>query len=301
VRNHRGGILVVDKPAGMTSHDVVHIVRRALGGLRVGHTGTLDPFATGVMALVLGRATRLAQFYAGADKEYAVRICLGAATDTYDGTGTITRDVRGTRPLPDRAIVESALASFVGTHDQVPPPFSAKKEGGTPAYERARKGQVVTLEPVQVTAFALDVANVEGEFVDLRVHCSAGYYVRSLGHDLGQVLGVGAHVTQLRRTRSGVFRLDQSLGLEPILRDAQTALDHLVPLDALLPDFPVATVSPQGFEWVKNGRPLGPAQTSTGDIPAGGARVRLLSPDGQLVAIADRDRDGLLHPGLVLV
>jgi tRNA pseudouridine55 synthase len=285
----------------MTSHDVVHIVRRAIGGIRVGHTGTLDPFATGVMALVIGRATRLAQFYAGSDKEYAVQLCLGAATDTYDGTGTITSDVRGTTPLPDREAIVSAVAEFAGAHDQVPPPYSAKKAGGTPAYERARKGQVVELAPVHVTAFALAVTAVEGGRVDLHVHCSAGYYVRSLVHDLGCRLGVGAHATELRRMRSGVFDLEHSVGLEPILRNPQTALDHLVPLDALLPDFPAATVNGQGLEWVKNGRPLGPAQTIAGTIPATGDLIRLVGEDAQLVAIATRDRDGLLHPGLVLV
>lgn len=299
MRDLRGGVLVVDKPAGLTSHDVVHVVRRALGHPRVGHTGTLDPFATGVLPLVIGKATRLAQFYAGADKEYLARITFGWATDTYDCTGE--RLASPAQAMPGREAIVSALQGFVGPLDQVPPPFSAKKAGGTPAYERARRGQAVELPPVRVTAHALAVTAAGSDWVAVQVHCSAGYYVRSLAHDLGRVLGVGAHLTDLRRTRSGVFTLAQSIGLEPILRDPAVALARLVPLEALLPHLPGAAVTEEGLAWIRHGRLLGPAQLIGPTPPAGDEPVRLLDPDGRLVAVGTRQAGGVLHPGLVLV
>jgi tRNA pseudouridine55 synthase len=296
----RGGILVIDKPAGLTSHDVVHVVRRALGRPKVGHTGTLDPFATGVLPLVVGKATRLAQFYAGSDKEYEARIRFGFATDTYDGTGQPTTTPADAGALPGRAAVADALAAFVGTHDQVPPAYSAKKTDGTPAYERARKGEVVTVAPVRVTAHAIDLVDAGQDWATVRVRCAAGYYVRSLAHDLGQHLGVGAHLTELRRVRCGEFGIDDAVGLEPVLVDGGVGLARIVPLDALLPDMPSAVLTAQGVEWVKHGRPLGPAQIQ-GPVPGlAVAKVRLLAPDGQLLAVADRLGDGFLHPKLVL-
>lgn len=296
----RGGVLVIDKPAGLTSHDVVHVVRRALGRPKVGHTGTLDPFATGVLPLVVGKATRLAQFYAGAGKEYEARIRFGFATDTYDGTGQPTTPVAEASALPDRDAVAGALAAFVGTHDQVPPAYSAKKTDGTPAYERARKGEAVTVPPVRVTAHAIDLLDAGQDWATIRVRCGAGYYVRSLAHDLGHRLGVGAHLAELRRIRCGEFGLDDAVGLEPVLVDGSVGLARIVPLDVLLPHLPAARLTTQGVEWVKHGRPLGPAQLQ-GPVPGSGAeKVRLLGPDGQLLAVADRQGDGFLHPKLVL-
>lgn len=297
----RGGVLVVDKPAGLTSHDVVHVVRRALGGPRVGHTGTLDPFATGVLPLVVGKATRLAQFYAGADKEYVARIAFGWATDTYDGTGEQTTSPSPAEAMPDPDAVAAALRAFVGSHDQVPPPYSAKKAGGTPAYERARRGQLVELPPVRVTAHALAITATGPDWVTVQVHCAAGYYVRSLAHDLGRVLGVGAHLTDLRRVRSGVFDLEQSIGLEPILRDPGVALARLVPLESLLTHLPGVAVTEEGLAWIRHGRPLGPTQLTDPAPMAGADPVRLLDPDGRLVAVGTRQAGGFLHPGLVLV
>ena len=296
-------MLVIDKPAGLTSHDVVHVVRRALGRLRVGHTGTLDPFATGVLPLVVGKATRLAQFFASADKEYAARIRLGWSTDTYDGTGEPTSAPVRPEDLPARETIGAALAAFAGTHDQVPPSFSAKKSGGTPAYEMARRGQTVQIPAASVTAHALDLMSVDGEWVDVRVHCSAGYYVRSLAHDLGRALGVGAHLAELRRTRSGAFDLSQSVALEPILRDPMVGLERLVPLERLLPQMPAVVVTGEGVEWIRHGRALGPGQIAGNPAAAGSGedRVRLMGPDGQLLAVATRRADGSLHPGLVLV
>lgn len=301
MRDLRGGVLVVDKPAGLTSHDVVHVVRRAMGHPRVGHTGTLDPFATGVLPLVIGKATRLAQFYAGADKEYLARITFGWATDTYDGTGERLASPAPPEAMPGREAIVSALQGFVGPLDQVPPPFSAKKACGTPAYERARRGQAVELPPVRVTAHSLAVTATGPDWVGVQVHCSAGYYVRSLAHDLGRVLGVGAHLTDLQRIRSGVFTLAQSVGLEPVLRDPAVALERMVPLEALLTHLPGAAVTEEGVAWIRHGRPLGPAQLLGPAPPAGDQPVRLLDPDGRLVAVGTWQAGGVLHPGLVLV
>lgn len=295
----RGGVLVVDKRPGLTSHDVVHIVRRALGGVRVGHTGTLDPFATGVLALVVGRATRLAQFFSGADKEYLAQIRFGFATDTYDGTGTTTFTSPDSRPLPDRAEVARVLAGLEGAHEQVPPPFSAKKAGGVPAYERARRGQAVALSPVLVTAHALDLVRVDGGTIEVRIHCSAGYYVRSLAHDLGAALGVGGHLVGLCRTRSGPFRLEDALDLELVLREPERGLERMIPLEALLPDIPAFGLTSEGERRVRHGLPVGLAHRAdgSGSVPA---RARLLDAHGLLLAVADRQEDGVLHPGLVL-
>jgi tRNA pseudouridine55 synthase len=296
----RGGVLVLDKPPGPTSHDIVHVVRRSLRLKRVGHTGTLDPFATGVLPLVVGRATRLAQFYGSNEKTYLATIRLGWATDTYDGTGERTTDVTPDTALPGREAVEAALRTFAGAQDQVPPRYSAKKAGGTPAYEMARKGQAVTLPPVRVVAHELTVLGTGIGTVEVRVRCSAGYYVRSLAHDLGHALGVGAHLEALRRTRSGVFGLEDSVGLELVLTDPDAAFARVVPLDTLLPDWPSGTVTAQGMEWIGHGRMLGPEQFA-GPVPDGpGDRVRLLAPDGQLLALGTRQPGGLLHPGLVL-
>ncbi len=296
----RGGVLVVDKPAGMTSHDVVHSVRRALGGVRVGHTGTLDPFATGVLPLVVGRATRLAPYYAGAGKTYLATIRLGRATTTYDYTGDTAWEPPASHPLPTAEAVARAVAAFVGPHDQVPPPFSAKKAGGVPAYERARRGESVVLKPVRVTAHALDVETVEGDLVTLRVDCSAGYYVRSLAHDLGRVLGTGGHLAALRRTRSGPFGIEASVGLEPVLREPASAWSNLIPLDALLADVPAVVLTEEGVARVQHGRDIEPAHAVGGPGGAWPARARLLGPDGRLWAVADLAAGGVLHPGLVL-
>jgi tRNA pseudouridine55 synthase len=301
VTDPRGGVLIVDKPAGLTSHDVVHIVRRACGGMRVGHTGTLDPFATGVLALVLGRATRLAQFFSGADKEYLADIRLGSATDTYDATGTITFTAADPNKMPARAEIERVLAGLRGPQEQLPPPFSAKMAGGVRAYTRARQGLPVDLRPASVIAHALDDVAVDGDTVRLHVHCSAGYYVRSLAHDLGRALGVGGHLIALRRVRSGPFELAAAESLEEILRHPEVALARVQPLDGLLPEIPAVHLTSEGALRVAHGQTVGPAHSSA---PAGDStarRVRLVGPDGELLGLADRREGDVLHPSLVLV
>jgi tRNA pseudouridine55 synthase len=299
-RDLRGGVLVVDKPPGPTSHDIVHVVRLALGHPRIGHTGTLDPFATGVLGLVVGRATRLAQFFADADKEYTARIRLGTATDTYDATGSVTFAAPGGTPWPDAVALRTALAGFEGTRDQMPPPFSAKKSGGIPAYERARQGHAVELRPARVTAHALELRAADGADLEVRVHCSAGFYVRSLAHDLGSALGLGGHLVGLRRTRSGTFTEAEAVGLELVLLDPDDAIARLVPLEALLTEWPGLVLDEEGAHRVRHGLPVGRSHIRAwpgGDLPQ---RARLLGPDGLLLAVADRQPGGVLHPGLVL-
>jgi len=301
VTDSRGGVIVVDKPAGMTSHDVVHVVRRAFGGMRAGHTGTLDPFATGVLALVLGRATRLAQFFSGADKEYLADIRLGSATDTYDATGTVTFTAAVPCNTPTYADVERVLADLRGAQEQTPPPFSAKMSGGIRAYTRARQGLPVDLRPASVTAYALDGIAIDGDTVRVHVHCSAGYYVRSLAHEVGRALGIGGHLIALRRVRSGAFGLAGARSLEDVLLRPEAALEQIQPLDTLLPEIPAVHVTPEGAVRVAHGQAVAPGHTfgAAGDpVPL---RVRLIGPDGRLLALADRREGNALHPSLVLV
>jgi tRNA pseudouridine55 synthase len=251
MRSRVDGVLVVDKPAGPTSHDVVARVRRALGQPRVGHTGTLDPGATGVLPLVLGRATRLARFLSGGDKSYESVIRLGFSTDTGDADGRRTSD-EWLGGSPSHADVERALDEFRGTFLQQPPAFSAKKIGGARSHRMARRaartpGGVASLPaPVQVTAQALDVVNLEGDLLTLRVTCSAGFYVRALAQDLGDRLGTGAHLVGLRRTRSAEFALAQAMPLESIERDPTIAEKAVIPPGELLSAMRAATLTRGG-------------------------------------------------------
>ena len=233
------GLLVVDKPAGPTSHEVVARVRRALGERRIGHTGTLDPAATGVLALVLGRATRLARFLSASDKSYDAVIRLGVATDTNDAQGTPAAPPHQ-GPLPSRDVIDRALDEFRGTFLQQPPAYSAKKIDGRRSYRLAREDRHTTParlprrgprhsprrfpDPVTVTTHQIELVSVNRDMVTLRVACSAGFYVRALAHDLGARLRVGAHLLNLRRTRAGDVTLDQALELDAIERDPAGAV-----------------------------------------------------------------------------
>lgn len=215
------GALIVDKPGGMTSHDVVNRLRRLAGTRKIGHLGTLDPMATGVLPLLIGRATRLAQFFSGGEKKYAARIRFGWATDTYDREGAkISEPVQ---PAFSREELETALTPFHGTFLQTPPPFSAKKIAGTPAYKLARKHLPVTLAPVEVQVFALDLDEFDGVTATVRVHCSAGTYLRGIAHDVGQSLGCGAFLESLRRTGSGEFTAEQARTLDDLAQLAAAA------------------------------------------------------------------------------
>jgi tRNA pseudouridine55 synthase len=286
------GVVVVDKPVGMTSFDVVRKVRRAARVKRVGHGGTLDPLASGVLPICLGEATKLAQFLLDADKEYDVTLCLGVETDSYDAAGAVT--ARADASGVDEARVRAALPAFTGRISQKPPVYSALKRDGRPLYDYARAGEEVEIAPREVTVHELAFVAWQGpEAVSLRMRCSKGTYVRSLVFDLGRTLGVGAHVTALRRTRSGPFALDAALPLEAALAalagpDAAPRL--VAPADAL-GHLPRCTVDPDVERALEQGkrRPW----DALGGVPA--ARVAVLRPDGRLLAVAEPREDGTVR------
>ena len=307
------GVLVIDKPAGPTSHDIVACVRRTLGLKKVGHLGTLDPLATGVLPLVVGRATRLASLFAGASKQYDAVIRLGLITDTYDITGTVvggadaprpdatSAEIDGLQPSPET--IAHAAAGFVGSYPQRPPPFSAKKIDGIRAYDLARRRQPVEVTPAQVTVEALTVLSIDGPRVRCRVVCSSGFYIRSLAHDLGDALGCGGCLETLRRERHGPFNLQAAVPLAQIVEKSAWVATQFVPMGSLLPSIPAVVVSDQGARRAAHGNPLRVADM----VPAAGlplpnaGRVRVLDERGRLLAVADRRGDGTLRPKIVLV
>jgi tRNA pseudouridine55 synthase len=297
------GVLVVDKPSGPTSHDVVGRVRRAIGTRRVGHTGTLDPLATGVLPLVVGRATRLAQFLSADDKEYLADVRFGVATTTYDALGSETPGVAGDErehgPV-DLSSLDRALDEFRGTYLQTPPAFSAKKIAGKPAYELARAGQAPELTPVEVTVSAIEVVEAGDCDVRLRVVCSSGFYVRTLAHELGQRLGCGAHLAALRRTRAGSFHLRDAVALDEVEADRARAASRLVPLERLLPELAPAVLTGEGVRRALHGNLVPPSEYRSAAV-ATGTRVRLLDEAGALLGIAEPEPGGALHPVIVLV
>ena len=293
------GVLVIDKPAGPTSHDVVARARRALREKRIGHTGTLDPMATGVLPLVMGRATRLASLLSSTDKTYEAGVRLGSATDTYDAAERLAAgEAPPDAPALDPAEIEEALARFRGTFPQMPPPYSAKKVGGVRAYKLARKQQPTALTAVQVTVRELTLLGVEDGLVRLRVTGTAGFYVRSLAHDLGLALGCGAHLESLRRTRAGTFGLDRAVLLDDLDRGPDELLLRLIPLTDLLPDLPTARLTPRGAQRASHGNSVSPEDFF---VVGRGPLVRLLDPGGCLLGIAEAGPDGLLRPSIVLV
>lgn len=236
------GALVINKARGLTSHDVVARVRRLLRTRAVGHLGTLDPIATGVLPLLAGNATRLQRFYQGRRKRYLGTIRFGYATETYDADGQPLGP--DTAPALDRAALEALFPQFVGTSEQVPPPYSAKKIGGVAAYELARKKKKFTLAPIQVQVYRFDLLGVEGSQARFEIECAAGTYIRTLAHDLGQRLGTGAHLVEICRTAAGEFTLDEAITLEELERKLVSSEGDrvLLPLERLLPDLPCAVV-----------------------------------------------------------
>jgi tRNA pseudouridine55 synthase len=278
------GILIIDKPQGITSHDVVKVVRKRLNTSRVGHLGTLDPMATGVLPVAVGKATRISQFIPHSPKEYEGEIRFGFATNTYDREGVATSEEK-----PLEGDVAVAMQAFKGLLDQVPPPFSAKKIGGIPAYDLARKNKSIDMAPVRVEIREFDLLKLEPPFMRFRVVCSPGTYIRSLAHDLGQRLGCGAHLTALRRTRSGNFQIESSVDLEQISADAVIVLDQLM-------DFmPKIQVTGADETRVVHGNSI--------LLPAGGEHLaplaRIFNKEGLFIAIAAVER-GWVHPRLVL-
>ena len=291
------GVLVVDKPSGPTSHDVVGRVRRALGTRRVGHTGTLDPLATGVLPLVIGRATRLAQFLSSDEKEYVADVAFGVSTSTYDALGSELPH-EASAPV-DLSRLDGVLGEFRGTYLQTPPAFSAKKVSGKPAYELARSGASPELKPVQVTVTALEVLEQGERRASLRVVCSSGFYVRTLAHELGRRLGCGAYLAALRRARAGTFTLADAVPLDVLEHEGVAAAPRLIPLERLLPAIACVVLTEDGVRRALHGNLLPPSAHES-ELPLT-ARVRLLDAAGQLVGIADLEPGGLLHPVIVLM
>ena len=291
------GVIIVDKPRGWTSHDVVNKMRRFAGTRKVGHLGTLDPAATGVLPLVLGRATRLAQFYTRNDKIYEGVIHFGHSTDSYDDDGEPTSpEVAITL---DHAMVDAALEGSRGEIEQMPPAVSAKKIAGRPAYELARKRLPVDLKAVPVHIYDLRILSLEGQEATVRVHCSAGTYLRSIAHDSGQALGCGAHLKNLRRIASGDFTLDTARTLEQLgkLAEEGRLAEALVPASELLPEFPAEMVDAITAGQIRNGRDfrVSPFRPQTGS-----RFVKALNSDGDLIAIGEARLPHLYHPVLVL-
>ncbi len=298
------GLLVIDKPGGLTSHDVVRRVRKLFGTRRVGHGGTLDPDATGVLLVAVGQATRFFPFLSRAHKVYEGLIRLGYATDTYDASG---RPAGEPCPvLPGRDAIEAAMKTFEGDILQTPPRFSAKKLAGKPVYKLARADVEFTLAPVAISVTRFSPGEYRPPVLAFTAACSAGTYVRSLAHDLGQALGCGAHLAALRRTSVGPYTLAEAVSLA-LLEEADTAdpAGFLRPLESLLPEVPAVVVRPEAEAYVRNGRPLGPDQLASPFPALQGTGpedlARLLSEGGSLLALArlTPDRAGL-HPFLVI-
>lgn len=283
-----GGVLPVDKPAGPSSHDVVAIARRSLGTRRVGHTGTLDPLATGLLLLCVGPATRLAEFLTGLPKRYRARVRLGVRTTTDDAEGEIEATSEAWRRL-GRADAEGALAGLRGPILQTPPRFSAKKVGGRTAYDLARRGEEVRLAPVPVEVLALEMTAWDPPDLELDVRCSSGTYIRALARDLGAALGVGAHLTALRRTEVGDFRVEDALPLDALERADAVAAAWVAPAAALA-HLPTVEVSAEDAARIAHGRAVGLGGSAPG---LEGGAVAVLSAR-ELVAVAARAGDRLL-------
>jgi len=290
------GALVIDKPQGKTSHDIVDAVRHLAGFRQVGHLGTLDPLATGVLVLLLGRATRLVQFYSGRRKRYTAGFRFGFATDTYDSEGQAQGP--DTAPALDSATLEKFANERVGLFAQMPPIFSAKKIHGRPAYELARQNKPVELKAVEVEVFEYRLTGIEGSIARFVIECSSGTYIRSLAHEMGEKLGCGAHLTEISRTAVGEFSLEQALKLEELAEAARDGKfqDCVIKLEHLLPNFPSTTVLPVVEKRVRHGSKFTimlsqlQAGRATMQLDSGEPRpprLRVFGQQQKLIAIAE--------------
>ncbi|MBY0505886.1 MAG: tRNA pseudouridine(55) synthase TruB [Bryobacteraceae bacterium] len=291
------GLIVLDKPAGWTSHDAVNKVRRLTGQTKVGHLGTLDPMATGVLPLVVGKATRLAQFVAVGRKVYETEIRFGFATDTYDREGEPLAEPQAI--VLEAATVREWLSRQLGTQAQMPPPISAKKINGVPAYKLARQKLPVELKAVEVTIDELALLSCAADRLRLRVVCSAGTYIRAIAHELGRVAGCGAHLTELRRLESCGFGLEQSHPMEELVRMAATSTlsDAVLPSATLLPQFPSVRVDHDTVAHIRQGRMfrMSPFLVSAKDA----RQVKAVSDQGELIAIGEARMPLVYHPIVV--
>jgi tRNA pseudouridine55 synthase len=301
------GILIVDKPAGLTSHDVVNRVRRILGQRSVGHLGTLDPLATGVLPIVVGNYTRLAQFYAAAEKSYEGAIRFGFATDSYDAEGEPVSPAKAVTLDPRE--VEAVAAQFRGLIEQMPPPFSAKKIQGVPAYKLARKHKEVVLKSVQVEIKQFDIEEVSDDRVRFKSRVSSGTYIRSVAHEMGAKLGCGAHLESLRRTAVAEFKIEDAKTLDQIAgriqirepirdgfaADGQPTTENLfLHPRLLLPQMPSVTADEATAARIRNGRPVNLPELSQARL------VKVFCGQRDLIAIANRIAGTLFHPKIVL-
>jgi tRNA pseudouridine55 synthase len=290
------GIVVVNKPSGWTSHDVVAKMRGIAGTRSVGHLGTLDPIATGVLPVMVGQATRLARYFGQSEKAYEAVARFGFATTTYDREGEPTTPVTDAHISAEQ--VEACLATMRGDISQMPPPVSAKKIGGVPAYKLARKNLPVELAAVPVSIYELTLVGAEGDRARLRVRCSAGTYIRSIVHDLGVALGCGAHVVELIRTASGSFTLDAAHTLDDLqqLKADGHLSQALLPMAELLPQFPSVFVDDVVVRQIRQGRDFG---VSAFRVNPGSEHVKAIGPDGELVAIGKIALPHVYHPAVV--
>lgn len=288
------GVLIVNKPAGFTSHDVVARVRRISGEKSVGHLGTLDPMATGVLPLVLGSFTRLAQFYNDADKRYEGVIRFGWATDTYDAEGGPAGPAQPVHLTLEQ--VRQAAAKFVGLQQQLPPPFSAKKVSGVPAYKLARKGQEVELKPKEVDIKEFEITTWDDERAGFKSWVSSGTYLRTLAHDLGKMLGCGAHLAALTRTSVREFTLEDAHTLEDLEHAAAEGKlqDLFIHPRLVLPEFPAVTAPSEALARLKNGGAVNLPEFSKA------LTVRVFASQRELLAIARRVAGTLFQPKIVL-
>jgi tRNA pseudouridine55 synthase len=293
------GILVIDKPEGWTSHDVVAKCRKILKTRRIGHTGTLDPFATGVLVLLVGKATRLAQFLSKNEKEYIAEVSFGFETETGDKTGKIKENTRCTDFRIKKERIRETLNAFLGEIEQIPPMFSAKKVQGKKLYEFARKQIEIERKPVKIKIYGIDLLKIEEKSITLRIVCSSGTYVRTFAEDIGKKLGVGAHLSALRRMRVGKFDLSKAVTpekLEEICRQSKLN-DFLFPMNEIPLEFPKLILDKSNVDRVKNGASL---RIETHKNSADGDMVCLLDVQKNLVAIG-KISHGLIQPKVVLV
>ena len=289
------GVIVIDKPAGWTSHDVVAKMRNILKERSIGHLGTLDPMATGVLPLVIGKMTRLCQFYEDSEKAYEGTIRFGFATDTYDADGTVVAAVQEVHVTLEE--LRALAAGFVGKLQQVPPPFSAKKIQGVPAYKLARKKQEVELKAVEVEVREFEITGVEGDTGGFRCRVSSGTYVRSLAHEIGQKAGCGAHLASLRRTQVAEFGLGDAHTLEHVAAAAEAnGIEGLMfHLRRVLPALPSVTADDEALGKIRHGRSVNLAEFSRAKW------VKVFAGQAELVCLASRVAGSWFHPKVVLL
>ena len=281
MNNAISGVLVVDKPVGLTSHEVVQVIRRGTGIRRAGHTGTLDPRASGVLVVLLGPAVRLSEYVSASDKRYQAVVQLGTSTDTYDADGRVL----STNPVDiSESQFENALQTFIGEIEQVPPPYSAVKVKGRKAYEMARQGEEVDLLPRRITVYSLELLEWAPPEAVIDVYCSSGTYIRSLANDLGKMLGCGAHLVGLRRTKSGRFTLRDAVPLRKLREafDDGSWYQWLIPAAEALSDWPSVDLTIEQVDAIRHGHRI-PGESGIGKMARG------ISEQGELVALLEFD------------